>query len=130
MNTADRSLAIIDYALRRRFVFYTVEPGFKTDSFKAYQKGLGSACFNKLIDAVDRLNEQVIKEDNTLGKDYQIGHSFFCNLDPEQLKDDSEREELEMIIESEIEPLLYEYWFDQEDKAAQEVRKLKQALED
>jgi len=130
MNTADRSLAIIDYALRRRFVFYTVEPGFKTGSFKAYQKELGSACFNKLIDAVDRLNERVIKEDNTLGKDYQIGHSFFCNLDSEQLKDDSEREELEMIIESEIEPLLYEYWFDQEDKAAQEVRKLKQALED
>ena len=130
MNTADRSLAIIDYALRRRFVFYNVVPGFKTKSFKGYQQKFESERFNKLIEAVDRLNEEVIKEDKTLGKDYQIGHSFFCNLDPVKMKNGYDKDELEMIIECEIEPLLYEYWFDQGDKAAEEVQKLKKALED
>jgi 5-methylcytosine-specific restriction protein B len=130
MNTADRSLAIIDYALRRRFVFYTVQPGFKTESFKAYQERLESVHFDKLIEAVDQLNEEVIKEDRTLGKDYQIGHSFFCNLDPVKMKNGEDKRELEMIIECEIEPLLYEYWFDQDEKAAEEVQKLKKALED
>jgi len=130
MNTADRSLAIIDYALRRRFVFYTVVPGYKTQSFKGYLQKFESERFNKLIEAVDRLNVEVIKEDKTLGKDYQIGHSFFCNLDPVKMKNGYDKNELEMIIECEIEPLLYEYWFDQGDKAAEEVQKLKKALED
>jgi 5-methylcytosine-specific restriction protein B len=86
--------------------------------------------FDKLIEAVDQLNEEVIKEDRTLGKDYQIGHSFFCNLDPVKMKNGEDKRELEMIIECEIEPLLYEYWFDQDEKAAEEVQKLKKALED
>lgn len=80
MNTADRSLAMIDYALRRRFSFIELEPGFETEGFKAYQKGLGNEILDKLVAAVERLNEE-IKNDSSLGKGFCIGHSYFCGLE-------------------------------------------------
>lgn len=40
MNTADRGLAMLDYALRRRFSFFTMKPGFNTMGFQAYQNSL------------------------------------------------------------------------------------------
>lgn len=76
MNTADRSLAMIDYALRRRFSFIELEPGFETEGFKAYQKGLGNEILDKLVAVVERLNEE-IKNDSSLGKGFCIGHSYF-----------------------------------------------------
>lgn len=79
MNTADRSLAMIDYALRRRFSFIELEPGFETEGFKAYQKGLGNEILDKLVVVVERLNEE-IKNDSSLGKGFCIGHSYFCGL--------------------------------------------------
>jgi len=128
MNTADRSLALIDYALRRRFAFFTVEPGFKTEGFDVYKKSLNSSHFNELIDAVIRLNEKIEKDDS-LGADYKIGHSYFCNLELDDMASGRSKELLEMIVKFEVEPLIREYWFDQDDVAREEFEKLMKVLE-
>ena len=109
MNTADRSLALIDYALRRRFSFFTMEPGFDTDGFKKYQQKLNSPVFDKLIDRVKDLNDEILKDDS-LGSGFCIGHSYFCNLDT------CTNEVLLDIVDFDILPMLNEYWFDEPSK--------------
>lgn len=109
MNTADRSLALIDYALRRRFSFFTMEPGFDTDGFKKYQQKLNSPVFDKLIDRVKDLNDEILKDDS-LGSGFCIGHSYFCNLDA------CTNEVLLDIVDFDILPMLNEYWFDEPSK--------------
>lgn len=109
MNTADRSLAMIDYALRRRFSFIKMEPGFDSKGFKEYQVKLNNDRFNALIQKIKELNYE-IKNDSSLGEGFMLGHSYFCGMD------DVSDEELEDIIEFEIIPMLEEYWFDQPGK--------------
>ena len=109
MNTADRSLALIDYALRRRFSFFTMEPGFDTDGFKKYQQKMNSPVFDKLIDRVKDLNDEILKDDS-LGSGFCIGHSYFCNLDT------CTNDALLDIVDFDILPMLSEYWFDEPSK--------------
>ena len=108
MNTADRSLAMLDYALRRRFSFFTMKPGFNAPGFQAYQDSLKSDDFNKLIACVKQLNSK-IAEDISLGEGFCIGHSYFCSLTPETVNTQT----LSSIVEYELIPLLKEYWFDE-----------------
>ena len=108
MNTADRSLAMLDYALRRRFAFVDLKPGFSSDGFKAYRAKLNNEKFDRLIDCVERLNEK-IASDESLGEGFCIGHSYFCNLTSEELTD----AHLSSIVEYELIPMLKEYWFDE-----------------
>ena len=119
MNTADRSLAMLDYALRRRFRFFTLTPGFDSTGFKNYQKGLASDKFNKVIDLIKELNVK-IAADETLGAGFTIGHSYFCNLKDER--------DLKNIIDYEIIPLLEEYWFDEPDKVKNWSENLRSVL--
>ena len=105
MNTADRSLALIDYALRRRFSFFEMEPGFDSDGFKAYQEGLDNETFNILIDHIKELNRD-ITGDNSLGKGFCIGHSYFCNQ--EECTDEWMME----VVEYDI-ILCLRLWFDE-----------------
>ncbi len=121
MNTADRSLAMMDYALRRRFAFFDMKPGFETDGFRKYRDGLNSQKFNNLINCVERLNE-VIKNDDSLGEGFCIGHSYFCNLE------DTSEQTLTSIIDYEIVPLLKEYWFDEPDKAKDWANNLRSSI--
>ena len=123
MNTADRSLAMIDYALRRRFSFYDMEAGFDTRSFKDYINNIQNEYFEHVIHSVQDLNH-VISNDNSLGKGFCIGHSYFCNLSSE----DCSNEILSNIIEYDIIPMLKEYWFDNEDKFNKQAEKLRNAL--
>ena len=111
MNTADRSLAMLDYALRRRFSFIDLKPGFETEGFLAYRAGLESEKFNRLIACVENLNA-AITADESLGEGFCIGHSYFCNLTRDTVTDQA----LYSIVEFEIIPLLKEYWFDEPSK--------------
>ena len=117
MNTADRSLAMIDYALRRRFSFFDIVPGFDSDGFKKYQEKLKDETFNKVIDAIKALNSE-IAEDDSLGQGFCIGHSYFCNKEPDV------KMWLENVIKYDIEPMLREYWFDNTEKFKKETSQL------
>ena len=123
MNTADRSLAMIDYALRRRFSFYPMKPGFDSDGFKQYQEELGNEKFNALIEKVKELNKAIV-DDGSLGSGFEIGHSYFCNQ--EEVADSW----LRAVVNYEIIPMLEEYWFDNKDKVEEWSEKLKKAIND
>lgn len=114
MNTADRSLAMIDYALRRRFSFYSMEPGFDTDGFKAYQRSLDNETFDDLIVQIKLLNSQ-IEADGSLGKGFCIGHSYFCG----RSKETCTEEWMHSVVNYDIIPMLEEYWFDDTQKVKQ-----------
>lgn len=109
MNTADRSLAMIDYALRRRFSFFEMEPGFDTEGFQNYQSEFEDELFDDLILRIIELNNEITL-DRSLGKGFCIGHSYFCGLDKPG------EEDLRAIVEFDIVPMLSEYWFDDQDK--------------
>ncbi|MFB9973949.1 EVE domain-containing protein [Allobacillus sp. SKP2-8] len=114
MNTADRSLAMVDYALRRRFAFIDIEPGFETDSFKEYlqDKGVSQGFIESIVSFMKEINTEILNDKVNLGKGFEIGHSYFTPTD--NIKD--EETWFERIVRLEIKPLLKEYWFDQEDK--------------
>lgn len=123
MNTADRSLAMLDYALRRRFAFIDLKPGFETEGFRTYRMGLENDKFNHLIAAVETLNN-VISADDSLGDGFCIGHSYFCNLNQDGLDDQA----LSAIVEFELIPLLKEYWFDEPTKVRDWSNNLRSAI--
>ena len=131
MNTADRSLALMDFALRRRFGFFDLKPAFENDNFEEYEKSLNSQKFTALIGAIKELNKK-IEKDPSLGSGFCIGHSFFCGLGEENNNDDSSNVDigpkLESIVKFEIIPLLQEYWFDDTDTVKDEIDKLMKAI--
>ena len=108
MNTADRSLAIVDYALRRRFAFVGIDPNFDPplQAFLA-ERGVSKKRIRHLCRAVERVN-QYIREEVSLGPGFQLGHSYFCTYEPGQ----EEASWYEGILRYELRPLLEEIWFD------------------
>lgn len=123
MNTADRSLAMMDYALRRRFSFFELKPGFETEGFTKYRMELDNSKFDKLIKCTEELNRE-ISLDETLGEGFCIGHSYFCDINPEELND----QRLMEIVEFELIPLLKEYWFDEPRNVEHWSEKLRGAI--
>jgi len=118
MNVADRSLAMVDYALRRRFAFMTLKPQFQNESFRKWllDRGMSDDLIGLIVARMGTLNQE-IADDALLGENYQIGHSFFCpkgnnfgGLD---------RNWYEAIVQTEIFPLLRGYWFDDSKRAEQ-----------
>lgn len=114
MNTADRSIAMIDYALRRRFSFFEMEPGFNSGGFKTYQKDCNNETFDILIDRVKELNKAIFI-DSSLGKGFRIGHSYFCGRNA----NDCTISWMRSVVEYDIIPMLEEYWFDEPTKLQQ-----------
>ena len=108
MNTADRSLAMLDYALRRRFAFFELSPAFQSEGFKRYAEAANNPKFQKLLNTVTLLNEE-IERDESLGRGFRIGHSYFYTTDA--VTD----EWLHSVVHYELIPLLEEYWFDSQE---------------
>ena len=121
MNTADRSLALVDYALRRRFVFWTVEPAFGSQGFGRHldEHGVPEPMRRRISERLETLNDQ-IRRDPQLGAGFQIGHSYFCGP-PKGLADDAWNDWYTNVVRYEIEPLLGEYWFDDTERAKKAV---------
>ena len=123
MNVADRSLAMVDYALRRRFAFATLKPQYESNLYRQWllDRSMSTELVNLIVDRMTALNKE-IKDDPLLGENYQIGHSFFCP------KGDNfaglDKNWFYGIVRTEIVPLLKEYWFDNQTKAEEAERRL------
>lgn len=121
MNTADRSLALMDYALRRRFAFFDFAPAFSSEGFKNYLAEKNSQKLESLITAVESLNN-TISSDESLGDGFRIGHSYFCT------DDEVTDEWLKSVVEYEVIPLIKEYWFDEPTKVRDWSATLRSAI--
>ena len=121
MNTADRSLAMMDYALRRRFAFYDFAPAFSNETFRRYIADKNNDKLDKLIATVESLNN-TISNDESLGDGFRIGHSYFCTK--KEITDGW----LKSVVEYEIIPMLKEYWFDEPAKVRDWSANLRSAI--
>jgi MoxR-like ATPase len=121
MNTADRSLAMVDYALRRRFVFCDVPPAFAEPALvrKLATLGVEAALRDRIVTRLSRLNER-IRQDRNLGEGFRVGHSYFCQGGGGA----ADEAWYTRIVRTEIQPLLREYWFDDSGRAAEETAAL------
>ncbi|WP_319408745.1 winged helix-turn-helix domain-containing protein [uncultured Desulfosarcina sp.] len=116
MNTADRSLAMVDYALRRRFSFFDLVPAYGKDKLNQRLSEIcGDGLCQRITEAFLELNRKIAADTDNLGPGFLIGHSYFC-LEKTALLDGPG---YRRIIDTEIAPLLREYWFDQ-PKVAQD----------
>ena len=128
MNTADRSLALVDYALRRRFAFSTIQPAFGSQGFDSHlaDRGVPEQLRRRISTRLEALN-RLIREHPQLGDGFQIGHSYFCNP-PQGLADAATWNGwYRDVVHYEIEPLLHEYWFDDAERARNAVAALRAA---
>ena len=117
MNTADRSLKMVDYALRRRFSFFEFKPEFDKPEFKNFlkDKNVNAKTIDRIVNNISKVNQQISDDNFELGDGYCIGHSYFC---PKGNSSDSFGDQwYEQIIEYEIKPLINEYYFDKPDQA-------------
>lgn len=112
MNTADRSLAMVDYALRRRFAFYHVSPKFNSKKFSEWlrnKNGLKDDDINKIITKMNKVNASIVED---LNNGFEIGHSYFVDtIDPAKFE-----QSYDEIKEYEIIPLIEEYFIDDDSK--------------
>ena len=124
MNTADRSLAMVDYALRRRFAFETLRPAYRIEEFGEYliEAGVDRSLVDRIEDRISAINER-IREDTDLGPGFQIGHSYFV---PDDGVDSPDERWFRTIVDTQIEPLLREYWFDRPETVDELLETLRQ----
>jgi hypothetical protein len=116
MNTADRSLAMVDYALRRRFAFFMLDPQFDSPGFSSYLEALGAskALVSAIVARFGALNKAIAEDTTNLGRGFCIGHSFFCSAGPQITLDEAW---YQRVVKTEVAPLLREYWFDKPKQA-------------
>ncbi|AJI78219.1 AAA family ATPase [Corynebacterium singulare] len=125
MNTADRSLAVMDHALRRRFGFFNIPPAFESVGFQTWKESQESESLDALVEVIRALNE-VIADDPRLGRGFLIGHSFVVQGSS---GDETEDDWLYSVVEDDLVPLLEEYWFDEPALVDSWSSRLREAVE-
>lgn len=127
MNTADRSLAVVDYALRRRFAFIDLKSKIRSSKFATHlvSNGVGQAIAAALVERVSALNEEIVIDTLNLGPGFAIGHSFFCG---KSLASETDASWFSRVVRTEIAPLLREYWFDTPQRAQEWEARLLEGL--
>ena len=127
MNTADRGLALIDYALRRRFAFFEMRPALDHPGFLRHVEAVGSSRLEALVDVVRRLNQR-IAEDEALGPGFQIGHSYLCLPAGNPENSGGMDADVTSMVRYELEPLVREYWFDNPAAMDESIHELESIL--
>ena len=127
MNTADRGLALIDYALRRRFAFFEMRPALDHPGFLRHVEAVGSSRLEALVDVVRRLNLR-IAEDEALGPGFQIGHSYLCLPAAGPENPAGTDADVTSVVRYELEPLVREYWFDNPAAMDESIHELESVL--
>jgi 5-methylcytosine-specific restriction protein B len=122
MNTADRSLSLVDYALRRRFAFVDLVAEFESDKFRKQlsDNGAPKNLVDKVVKGMTALNNDIASDHKNLGHGFCIGHSYFCPTK----NTPTDEAWFRQVVESEIRPLLEEYWLDDEQKVLKLVNRL------
>jgi 5-methylcytosine-specific restriction protein B len=123
MNVADRSLAMVDYAMRRRFVFITLKPQYESELFSQWllERGMDAELIQLIVERMSKLNQE-IREDPLLGENYELGHSFFLPKGDNFVGLD--KNWYRRVVRTEIVPLLKEYWFDNPKRAKEAEKRL------
>ena len=127
MNTADRGLALIDYALRRRFAFFEMRPALDHPGFLRHVEAVGSSRLEALVDVVRRLNQR-IAEDEALGLGFRIGHSYLCLPAAGPENPAGADADVTSVVRYELEPLVREYWFDNPAAMDESIHELESVL--
>lgn len=124
MNLADRSLALVDLALRRRFAFLSLSP-LLNDAWRKWNSAHG--CPASLLDVIQErfhgLNA-AIAGDKTLGEQFRVGHSFVTPLGAPGPSDTDWANWYRDVVRAEVAPLLEEYWYDRPDEAKDQIARL------
>lgn len=111
MNIADKEQSMSDYAVRRRFSFYNVEPMFDNEAFM--EECRKSSLVNDVVTIIKELNA-------SLEGNRQIGHCYFCNVKDEKT--------FIRTVKYELIPLIEEYFKDDKNLKNKIVKRLKDAI--
>ena len=125
MNTADRSLVLMDHAFRRRFGFFNIPPAFESAGFQSWQASQESESLDALVEVILALNG-AITDDPRLGRGFVIGHSYVVQGSS---GDEAEYDWLYSVVEDDLVPLLEEYWFDEPELVDLWSNRLRAAVE-
>ena len=123
MNTADRSLAMVDYALRRRFAFVPLRPAYGSEAFTQFllDAGVEEEVVRLINQRFRSLNQSIREDVQNLGQGFEIGHSYFVPTGDETSLDEPW---YRTILRTQVLPLLREYWFDRPQLLARFSREL------
>ncbi len=123
MNIADRSLALVDFAFRRRFAFIDLEPTFGKPwhDWAQSRSGIESEILVKIEKRINALNSD-IAADKSLGPQFRVGHSYVTPKFEAPITDGLEW--FRQVVDTEIGPLLDEYWFDSLEKSKEARKRL------